>query len=48
MASIKVMITPIEPLMKMKKPNGRKMVEAVEKLAALGGRQPIPDPDKWL
>lgn len=31
-----------------KAPNGRKAVEALEKLAAMGGVKSIPNPDEWL
>ena len=33
---------------RLKQPNSKKMVEALEKLAAMGGVRSIPDPDKWL
>jgi len=47
-ALIKVDVTVVSPKPKLKKPNGRKMVEALEKIAAMGGVKSIPDPDKWL
>jgi hypothetical protein len=31
-----------------KKPNGKKMAEALAKIAAKGGVSSIKDPDKWL
>ncbi len=31
-----------------KRPDRKKAVEALEKLAAMGGIKSIPDPDKWL
>jgi len=33
---------------KLKKPNGKKMAEALAKIAAKGGVKSIKDPDKWL
>ena len=33
---------------KLKKPDGKKMAEALAKVAAIGGVASIKDPDKWL
>jgi len=32
----------------MRRPNGKKAVEALQKIADRGGVKSIPDPDKWL
>ncbi len=37
----------VSPQPKLKKPDGQKMVEALEKIAALGGVKSIPDPVAW-
>ncbi len=45
--SIKVDITIVSPKQKLKKPNGKKMAEALAKIAARGGIRAIKDPVKW-
>ena len=48
-ASIRVELTLVSPRSQPKRSNGRKMVEALEKIAARGElAKAIPDPDKWL
>ncbi len=47
-ASIKVDVTVVSSKPKLKKPNGKKMAEALAKIAARGGITSIKDPDKWL
>lgn len=46
-ASIKVDVTVISPKQKLKKPNGKKMAEALAKIAARGGVPSIKNPVKW-
>ncbi len=46
--SVEVSVEILSPKPEPRKPNGAKMVEALEKLSALGGVKSIPDPDAWL
>lgn len=46
-ASIKVDVTVVSAKPKLKKPNGKKMAEALAKIAARGGITSIKDPVKW-
>ncbi len=47
-ASIKVDVMVVSPKPKLKKPNGKRAAEALQKIADRGGVKSIPDPDKWL
>ena len=46
--TVEVNVEIISPKTEPRKPDGAKMVEALEKLSALGGVKSIPDPDAWL
>jgi hypothetical protein len=45
--TVTVDMTIVSKARKWKKPDGKKMVEALEKIAALGGVKSIPDPVAW-
>ncbi len=45
---IKVEVTVVNGAKTLPRSDGRKMAEALEKLAALGGPKSFPDPDEWL
>ena len=47
-ASIKVDVTVVSSKPGLKIPDGKKMAEALAKIAAKGGVASIKDPDKWL
>jgi hypothetical protein len=44
---LKVQVKIVEEESEQKKPNGKLAVEALEKLAAMGGIKSIPDPVAW-